>query len=104
MKTTGSTIIGFPPGVVTGTDETATAAVLQARADALDAYNTAQGLAGGIDSTANSELGGQTLQAGIYKCEFPRSLFSCVRSCVSISAFETCILAHSVAIFPKEQR
>ncbi|KAA8576342.1 hypothetical protein EYC84_006476 [Monilinia fructicola] len=49
-----------------GTSETATAAVIQARADALTAYNTAQGLSGGIDSTANSELGGQTLQAGVY--------------------------------------
>ncbi|RAL62437.1 hypothetical protein DID88_005003 [Monilinia fructigena] len=66
IGSTGSSIIGFPPGVVVGTSETATAAVIQARADALTAYNTAQGLSGGIDSTANSELGGQTLQAGVY--------------------------------------
>jgi hypothetical protein len=66
VGTTGAEIIGFPPGLATGTIETATNGVAQARADALTAYNTAQGLTGGIDSTANSELGGQTLQAGIY--------------------------------------
>ncbi|PQE06246.1 outer membrane autotransporter barrel protein [Rutstroemia sp. NJR-2017a BBW] len=66
VGTTGAEIIGFPPGLATGTLETATNGVAQARADALTAYNTAQGLTGGIDSTANSELGGQTLQAGIY--------------------------------------
>lgn len=57
VGTTGATIIGFPPGIAGGSIEVATAAVDQARADALNAYNTAQGLAGGIDSTADSALG-----------------------------------------------
>ncbi|QSZ28708.1 hypothetical protein DSL72_003208 [Monilinia vaccinii-corymbosi] len=67
VGTTGSSIIGFHPGDVVGTSEAATDTVVRARADALAAYNIAQGLHGGIESTANSELGGQTLPAGIYR-------------------------------------
>ena len=57
VGTTGATIVGFLPGIASGTIEIATAVVDQARADALNAYNTAQALAGSIDSTANSDLG-----------------------------------------------
>lgn len=46
---------------------TGTAPVDQARADGLDAFNAAMNIPGGIDSTANSELGGLTLQAGVYR-------------------------------------
>lgn len=64
MGTTGKSIIGFPPGIVNGTTGTNTAAVTQARADAVSAYTTAQGLAS--TETLPQIIGGQTLVPGVY--------------------------------------
>jgi len=65
IGTTGQTISGFPPGVFTGTSGAGTAAVTQARADALSAYSTAIGLTS--TTTLAAELSGNTLEAGVYK-------------------------------------
>lgn len=73
IGTTGASITGFPPGVFTGTTGTGTPAVIQARADALTAYNTAQGL-DGIESSATAVLDGQTIEPGVYHYDSSVSL------------------------------
>jgi uncharacterized protein (TIGR03437 family) len=59
----GTAITGFPPGTVIGTVRTAAAAA-QPQTDLLTAYNNAA--ARGPVTTIASELGGQTLVAGVY--------------------------------------
>ena len=61
----GTSITGFPPGIVNGTIDQTNAAAMQAQADALTAYNVLAGLS----STANltgMNLGGLTLTPGVY--------------------------------------
>ena len=61
----GTSITGFPPGIVNGTIDLTDAVAMQAQADALSAYNVLAGLS----STANltgMNLGGLTLTAGVY--------------------------------------
>ena len=61
----GTSITGFPPGVVNGTIHQTDAVAMGAQADALIAYNVLAGLA----STANltgMDLGGKTLLPGVY--------------------------------------
>lgn len=61
----GTSITGFPPGVVTGgTTHTTDAVAQQAQLDALAAYNTLAGLSPG--TTLPGTLASQTLNAGIY--------------------------------------
>ncbi len=60
----GNTITGFPPCVITGTQNLANAVALQAQNDLTTAYNTLQGLPCGTAIVAN--LGGTTLPAGVY--------------------------------------
>ncbi|MGC2111436.1 MAG: ice-binding family protein [Candidatus Korobacteraceae bacterium] len=61
----GTSITGFPPGIVNGTTHLTDAVAMQAQADALTAYNVLAGLS----STANltgMNLGGLTLTPGVY--------------------------------------
>jgi hypothetical protein len=59
----GTSVTGFPPGTVSGTQDIAEAAAQQAEVDATNAYNAMQALTPTIIPT---ELGGQTLAPGIY--------------------------------------
>jgi hypothetical protein len=61
----GTSITGFPPGIVNGTIHQTDAAAAQAQKDLTTAYNQAKGLS----STANltgQDLGGQLLTPGVY--------------------------------------
>lgn len=58
-------IIGFPPGIVTGTVHVADAAAAQARSDLTTAYNALAGGACDVDLTGQN-LGGLTLTPGVY--------------------------------------
>jgi len=67
VGTTGRTVIGFPPGVATGTIAApGSASVVQARADSLAAFTAAQAMTS--DTTLTAIAGnGQILEAGVYK-------------------------------------
>jgi hypothetical protein len=60
-----ASIVGFPPGTLTGTKHTADAVAQTAQGDLTTAYNAAAGAAGGAALTA--DIGGQTLPPGVYK-------------------------------------
>jgi type VI secretion system secreted protein VgrG len=62
----GTAITGFPPGTVTGTVHAGDAVAMAAQADALTAYNALAALAPTADLTG-MDLGGKTLDAGVYK-------------------------------------
>ena len=55
---------GFPPGLVLGATEITTAAAAQAQIDLTAAYLNAEGRS--IDATTTADLGGLTLQPGVY--------------------------------------
>ena len=61
----GTSVTGFPPGVVVGEQHVADAVALQAQVDATDAYNCLNA----IPSTgvSNEDIGGETLTAGVYE-------------------------------------
>ena len=62
----GSSVTGFPPGIVTGGSiHAADAVAAQAQTDLTTAYNTAAGTPCGVDLTGQN-LGGLTLTAGVY--------------------------------------
>jgi len=61
----GSSVTGFPPGIVIGTIHVADAVAQQAQADALTAYNDLAGAACDFDLTGQ-DLGGLTLVPGVY--------------------------------------
>ncbi len=62
----GTAITGFPPGTVTGgVQHAADAVALQARSDLTTAYNDAAGRIPAV--LLPSDLGGQTLVAGVYR-------------------------------------
>ncbi len=60
----GTSVIGFPPGIVNGTEELDNAVALAAQASLLMAYNDAAGLMGGMPLAA--DIGGTTLTPGLY--------------------------------------
>jgi hypothetical protein len=61
----GTTVTGFPPGIVSGAIDTANASAMQAQMDLTSAYNVAAAQpCGGVLTGQN--LGGQTLTAGVY--------------------------------------
>ncbi|HYI07576.1 MAG TPA: ice-binding family protein [Thermoanaerobaculia bacterium] len=63
----GSSITGFPPGIVIGTIHSADAAAAQAQTDLTAAYNMAAGLAcPGANNLTGQNLGGMTLTPGVY--------------------------------------
>jgi ice-binding like protein len=61
----GTSITGFPPGIVNGTIHDADAVAMQAQADALAAYTFLQGLSSDQNLTGQ-DLGGLTLTPGVY--------------------------------------
>jgi hypothetical protein len=61
----GSSVTGFPPGVVIGTIHAANATAAQAQTDLTAAYNTAAGIACTTNLTGQN-LGGLTLTPGVY--------------------------------------
>lgn len=61
----GSSISGFPPGIVNGTVHSADGVAAQAQADLTTAYNTAAGMPCGTD-LSGQDLGGLTLTPGVY--------------------------------------
>jgi hypothetical protein len=60
----GSTVTGFPPGTINGTQEVANSAAVQAQTDLTTAYNNAAGQT--PVSTIPTELGGTTKTPGVY--------------------------------------
>ena len=60
-----ASIVGFPPGTLTGTKHAGDAVAMAAQSDLTTAYNFAAGAAGGAVLTA--DIGGQTLVPGVYK-------------------------------------
>jgi len=60
-----SSITGFPPGVLTGTEYAGDSVAQTAQGDLTTAYNYAAAAAGGAVLTA--DIGGQTLAPGVYK-------------------------------------
>jgi len=61
----GTSITGFPPGIVNGTIYDDNAVAMQAQADALAAYTFFQGLTSNENLTGQ-DLGGLTLTPGVY--------------------------------------
>jgi type VI secretion system secreted protein VgrG len=61
----GSAVTGFPPGLVNGSQHAADAVALQAQNDLTTAYNDAAGRTPA--TSVSTDLGGQTLAAGVYK-------------------------------------
>ncbi len=62
----GTSVTGFPPGVVNGTENVTDANALTAQNDALTAYNSLAGAAPNQNLTGH-DLGGLTLLPGVYK-------------------------------------
>jgi hypothetical protein len=60
-----ASIVGFPPGTLTGTKHAGDAVAQTAQGDLTTAYNAAAGAAGG--AVLPADIGGQTLPAGVYK-------------------------------------
>ncbi len=61
-------VVGFPPGIVSGTIHAADEVAEQAQADALVAYNSAAGRSpSGPPFGGPTDLGGMTLPGGVYK-------------------------------------
>lgn len=61
----GTSVTGFPPGIVTGTQHITDAAAAQAQLDLTADYLALEGLAGA--TTVAGNIGGQTLTPGLYK-------------------------------------
>ncbi|MFI5234462.1 MAG: ice-binding family protein [Gemmatimonadales bacterium] len=62
----GSTVTGFPPCVITGTQHLADAVALQGQTDLTAAYNTLAGLPCPPANAIVADLGGTTKPAGVY--------------------------------------
>jgi hypothetical protein len=62
----GSTVTGFPPCVITGTQHLADAVAAQAQIDLTNAYNTLAGLPCPPANAIVADLGGTTKPAGVY--------------------------------------
>jgi hypothetical protein len=60
-----ASIVGFPPGTLTGTKHAGDAVAQTAQGDLTTAYNNAAGAAGG--AVLPADIGGQTLPAGVYR-------------------------------------
>ncbi|MEK7109283.1 MAG: ice-binding family protein [Patescibacteria group bacterium] len=62
----GTSVTGFPPGIVNGVQHVTDAMAAQAQADLVTAYDAAAGQSTGV-TTISGDLGGQTLAPGLYK-------------------------------------
>jgi len=62
----GTSVTGFPPGIIVGTKHVADPSAVQAKLDLTTAYNNAAGRTLGPVSLAGN-IGGQTLPPGLYK-------------------------------------
>lgn len=62
----GSTVTGFPPCVITGTQNLANAVAAQAQIDLTTAYNTLAGMPCSPANAIVADLGGTTKPAGVY--------------------------------------
>src|ERR1700716_3001756 len=60
----GSSVTGFPPGILNGATHIADAVSVQAKSDLVTAYNTAAGQP--CTSTLTGDLGGRSLTPGVY--------------------------------------
>jgi hypothetical protein len=60
----GTSVTGFPPGMVNGTQHVTDAVAAQGQADLVAAYNAAATQTGAV--TVSGDLGGQTLAPGVY--------------------------------------
>lgn len=63
----GTSVTGFPPGTISGTEEIANAVAVQAKTDLTTAYDDAAGQT--PVTTVPTELGGTTLTTGSYDSE-----------------------------------
>ena len=61
----GTSITGFPPGIVLGTIHNDDAVAMNAQADALNGYNVLAGMSR-TGTLTGQDLGGKTLDAGVY--------------------------------------
>ncbi|MBX4204793.1 MAG: DUF3494 domain-containing protein [Candidatus Doudnabacteria bacterium] len=60
----GTSVTGFPPGTINGTQHITDSAAAQAEVDLSTAYNAAAGQS--VTVTVSGDLGGQTLVSGVY--------------------------------------
>jgi len=72
----GSSIGGFPPGIITGTLHINDAAATQAKLDLTTAYNNAAGRTSTDIVTLSGNIGGLTLTPGLYKSTSSLSISS----------------------------
>ncbi|MFF1797608.1 ice-binding family protein, partial [Kitasatospora sp. NPDC058263] len=63
----GTSVTGFPPGIVNGVQHVNDAQAAQAQSDLVIAYNDAAGRAPTASLTSPGDLGGLTLTPGVYK-------------------------------------
>jgi hypothetical protein len=63
----GTSVTGFPPGIVSGISHVTDGAALAAKADLVLAYNDAAGQTPTVTYPAPQDLGGLTLTPGVYK-------------------------------------
>jgi len=63
----GTSIVGFPPGILTGTEHINDATANQAKTDLTSAYNDAVGRVATDIVTLSGNIGGLTLTPGLYK-------------------------------------
>jgi len=68
----GTSVTGFPPGTVNGTQHVTDAVAAQGQADLVAAYNAAGSQTGAV--TVSGDLGGQTLAPGVYNSASSLSL------------------------------
>ncbi|MEK7075381.1 MAG: ice-binding family protein [Patescibacteria group bacterium] len=62
--TPGTSVTGFPPGTVNGSQHITNAVAAQGQTDLVTAYNAASGQTGAV--TVSGDLGGRTLTPGVY--------------------------------------
>lgn len=60
----GTSVTGFPPGIVNGTQHVTDGVAAQAQTDLVTAYNLASGQT--VTTTVSGDLGGMTLTPGVY--------------------------------------
>ncbi|MDX6350417.1 MAG: hypothetical protein QOF84_5207 [Streptomyces sp.] len=63
----GTSVTGFPPGLVNGVKHVADASAAQAQSDLTAAYNDAAGRTTNTNLTSPGNIGGTTLTPGVYK-------------------------------------